>query len=119
MQNFDPFEKQKKDSFEIALSELKAVSKLTLSILNSLESSKDNLRIKFVELLKICLWGNRCDLSLSNGALLSEEESVLSNVKLLDQCILRDDSEKVFELLDAHSKKLIGKYNKLVQIVGL
>lgn len=107
LQKFDPFEKQKRDSFEIALSELKIVSKMTLSILKSLESSRDDLRIKFVELLKICLWGNRCDLSLSNGALLSEEESILSNVKLLDQCILRDDSEKVFELLEAHPKKLI------------
>lgn len=54
------------------------------------------------------LWSNRCDLSLSNGSQLSEEESLLSNVKELDKFLLHDDTDKVFELLDKNPKKIIG-----------
>lgn len=99
---------QKQEAFKVALSEIKVVSKITLSILHSLETSKEDLRTRFIELFKMSLWSNRCDLSLSNGSQMTEEESLLSNVKELDSCLLADDSGKVFELLDKHPKKIIG-----------
>ncbi|CAH2061747.1 unnamed protein product, partial [Iphiclides podalirius] len=65
LKNFDPFEDQKRRSFKGALEPMCVVADRLVSILPP--SDKDKRRTDFATLLKICLWANKCDLSLSMG----------------------------------------------------
>lgn len=108
LQSFDPFRKQKEEAFEAAVSQLRVVA-------DSLSSSH-SIEEKFVQSLKLSLWSNRCDLSLSNGIVEDQQDSGLGNVQALDQFLLADDSKKAFQVVNQHSSKIIGKFQHLEKI---
>ncbi|XP_037293136.1 damage-control phosphatase ARMT1 isoform X2 [Manduca sexta] len=65
LKNFDPFEEQKQTSFTNSLEVMCVVAERLTAMLP--ESDKDKRKADFITLLKICLWANKCDLSLSMG----------------------------------------------------
>ncbi|EEZ99862.2 UPF0364 protein C6orf211 homolog-like Protein [Tribolium castaneum] len=92
LKNYDPFLKQKRDSHFQALP---VMAKLAQYLIEVLEKSDEPKKEDFIHLLKINLWGNKCDLSLSNGEMTSNTDD-LFNLESLEPNILCDHSEKVW-----------------------
>ncbi|XP_063835480.1 damage-control phosphatase ARMT1-like isoform X2 [Ostrinia nubilalis] len=65
LQNFDPFDEQKEKAFAGGMEPMCIVAEKLVTMLP--ESDKDKRKADFITLLKICLWANKCDLSLSMG----------------------------------------------------
>ena len=71
--------------------------------------SNQNLQDTFNLFLKLSLWSNRCDLSLSDVNQLSTEESTMHKLNAYDEFILSNDSAKIYEYLNQSSKNgIIG-----------
>ncbi|CAG8501487.1 9730_t:CDS:2, partial [Cetraspora pellucida] len=62
-QNYDPYFRQKEDSFKVSFTTIFEFSK-RIDELISLQKTKTNDKIIFYELAKISLWGNAIDLSM-------------------------------------------------------
>ncbi|KAJ8705896.1 hypothetical protein PYW07_010673 [Mythimna separata] len=66
LKEFDYFEEQKKQAFQNNIEIMCLVADKVVDMANI--SEKDKRKADFVTLLKICLWANKCDLSLSLGS---------------------------------------------------
>lgn len=66
---------------------------------NMEEISKNQLLEHFNKLLKVSLWGNKCDLSISAGQDNSQKTSPLESLNNLQPFILVDDSNMVWSTL--------------------
>lgn len=66
LQKFDYFEAQKKSAFDNNVELMCIVADKMVTMVN--KSEKDKRKADFITLLKICLWANKCDLSLSLGS---------------------------------------------------
>jgi len=53
----------------------------------------------YINLIKLNLWGNKCDLSLSSGTVSSQDHNPLHLLESLDKDILVDNSNEVWKLL--------------------
>ncbi|XP_068624460.1 damage-control phosphatase ARMT1 [Battus philenor] len=73
LQNFDPFDEQKEQSFKNSLEPMCVVADKLVTMLPP--SDKDKRKADLTTLLKICLWANKCDLSLSMGEQVSLKSS--------------------------------------------
>ncbi|XP_073965848.1 damage-control phosphatase ARMT1-like isoform X2 [Choristoneura fumiferana] len=62
---FDAFDAQKEQSFKTGEEAMCVVAEKVVTMLDA--SDKDKRKADFITLLKICLWSNKCDLSLSLG----------------------------------------------------
>lgn len=71
------------------------------------ENSKD-LKTPFKQLLKINLWGNKCDLSLSVGQQVSV--NALDVFSTFDDNILSDHSDEIWDCISGVDNSLIGKF---------
>lgn len=65
LKDFDPFGDQKKQAFEDGKEAMCMVATQLMPLLSP--SDKDKRKQDFMTILKICLWSNKCDLSLSVG----------------------------------------------------
>ncbi|KAJ8679706.1 hypothetical protein QAD02_015493 [Eretmocerus hayati] len=90
LKSYDPFEIQKQEAYFKSKESIAQLSRYTTNLtkINDLDP-KDLQR-----LIKLDLWGNKCDLSLSSGVV-SAQESYLELLQSLDQDILADDSELI------------------------
>ncbi|XP_068970728.1 damage-control phosphatase ARMT1-like isoform X2 [Bombus flavifrons] len=100
MKNYDPFEQQKQNAFTNSLASIEALSTYTVNLIHkignlSIVETKDEL----FKLLKSNLWGNKCDLSLSAGAEVSQSTNPIEVLKTLDKDILVNNLEFVWNLL--------------------
>lgn len=63
----------------------------------------------FLQLLQICLWGNRCDLSIAAGADRAQTENPVTMLNNLYPYILVDDSKEIWKIItEANSRKPSG-----------
>ncbi|CAH1179474.1 unnamed protein product [Phaedon cochleariae] len=96
LKNFDPFQDKKEESFFTALPLIEQMGKyLWDSIHDSTTPSED----EFVQFMKLNLWGNKCDLSLSLGKV--TEENTLFDISSLDKQILSDYSTDIWKAISA------------------
>ena len=93
--DYDFFEKQKRESFYGSLS---AISSL-LTTRDTFGTEKTADKSKLIGLIKISLWGNKCDLSISAGTSQSFHHNPMEQVNALESHLLVDHSEKVTEFL--------------------
>ncbi|XP_022117258.2 damage-control phosphatase ARMT1 isoform X1 [Pieris rapae] len=107
--NFDPFDEQKDQSFNNSMEPMCVVAEKLLTMLP--ESDKDKRKADFISLLKICLWSNKCDLSLSMG-----EQVTLKNegVKATPS---RDVLDPFQMILDLKDKVLVDDSAKIADLV--
>ncbi|CAJ1078477.1 damage-control phosphatase ARMT1 [Xyrichtys novacula] len=68
---------------------------------NMEETSKNQLSEHFNKLLKVSLWGNKCDLSISAGQENSQKTSPIDSLNSLQTFILVDDSNVVWSTLNS------------------
>lgn len=94
--SFDYFHKQKFDALQSSLQPLSDI----LEITRFKELSPGDKEINFHKFLRVDLWGNRNDLSISLGqAVEKKEDNIFKVVESYDSFILSDDSKKVWEHL--------------------
>lgn len=106
--SFDPFFEQKSNAFH---SSSEAIQNLASNLAamttdNSGSHNGDNesppediLRTRFEILLEYCLWGNKCDLSISAGRQVDNQLRESSQLKDLSKNILSNHTESIWELL--------------------
>ncbi|KAI5742939.1 hypothetical protein M8J77_012880 [Diaphorina citri] len=99
LKDYDVFEHQKSGVYYGSIKSIKDATKLTLDSVDSLPNLSEAKRKKLViDFIKLSLWSNRADLSLSGGEV-TEQESICSQIDALDKFILVDDTEKVYQAL--------------------
>ncbi|KAG8039985.1 hypothetical protein G9C98_001503 [Cotesia typhae] len=97
---YDYFEKQKHDNFTTSLETISVLANYTMKVLNESKSNLiENQKNCFTTLLKSTLWGNKCDLSLSQGSAVKIEDMV-DQTKTLDENILIDHSDLIWTRLN-------------------
>lgn len=108
LKTFDYFRKQKEESF---VSSKPAFINL-LGRLSQIRQSKDDIAANFKNLLQVNLWGNRIDLSISAGQNVVQHVDPFSMLPGLEECILADDSDKVWSCLSSTDEniRIIGIY---------
>lgn len=93
---FDYFHKQKFDALQSSLKPLSDI----LVITRFSDLSIDQKKVNFHKFLRVDLWGNRNDLSISLGkAVEKKEDNIFEVVESYDSFILCNDSERVWEHL--------------------
>jgi len=93
LKSYDPFQAQKKEAF---LDSLEAADVLG----EFLESNRSSNKVSEV-CLEISLWGNKCDLSLSEGKHVSQKSHITHQLEDLKSMILCDDHEKFWNIIDS------------------
>ncbi|XP_015110052.1 protein-glutamate O-methyltransferase [Diachasma alloeum] len=103
LSSLDCFEEQKEYAFTGALNSISELAKYTLYLANKSEHhSEDKKKEEFQALMKLNLWGNRCDLSHSVGAAINASEHCgpADSLSTIDPNLLIDDSSAVWDLLN-------------------
>lgn len=98
LKDFDYFKDQKDHTLVSMLPSIKAIA----SFLDSSQINDDQERHNlFIKLLKLNLWGNRCDLSVSGGTEVQISDGVDPFVRIpqLDEFILADHTEQIWACL--------------------
>ncbi|KAJ0170629.1 hypothetical protein K1T71_014000 [Dendrolimus kikuchii] len=88
LENFDPFEQQKTTALNNSMEIMCIVADRLVTMLPP--SEKDKRKADFITLLKICLWANKCDLSLSAG----EQVSFKSKQNVVEATSVTDAKSK-------------------------
>ncbi|XP_031832273.1 damage-control phosphatase ARMT1 isoform X2 [Nomia melanderi] len=100
LHNYDAFEQQKQNAFINSLISIEALCAYTMQFKKRTESlSVDESKQEFSKFLQLNLWGNKCDLSLSAGAEVSQTSNPMEALKTLQKDILVDNSELAWNLL--------------------
>ncbi|XP_059608671.1 damage-control phosphatase ARMT1 [Phlebotomus argentipes] len=94
LKQFDYFRRQKEEAF---MGSLGAFLRLTEKLNETREAkSRAELKILFRQLLKVNLWGNRIDLSISGGRIVSQDEDPFATLANLETFILADDTDAIW-----------------------
>ncbi|XP_039280604.1 damage-control phosphatase ARMT1 [Nilaparvata lugens] len=96
IRHLDPFHWQKTKALDNSLIQAEILAQRMNKIVSNNHDSSE-LEQLFHELLKISLWGNKCDLSLSGGTEISLQDDPLNQVSQFDSFILADDTKCVLK----------------------
>ncbi|KAF7989829.1 hypothetical protein HCN44_008503 [Aphidius gifuensis] len=103
LSSFDPFEAQKQANFTDSIGSIGFLAKHVMSLVNKNSSySLDDQNKDLKQLLKLNLWGNRCDLSLSSGDKSNVDGNPVEGLSLFDDDLLIDNTQCVWNLLNSH-----------------
>ncbi|EDW61090.1 damage-control phosphatase ARMT1 [Drosophila virilis] len=89
---FDYFRKQKQTAAQLSVEAMLAVA-------NGTRKNERNLAT-FQKLMKLNLWGNRCDLSITSGKQVKPMGDAFDQVAHLDANLLVDDTAAIWQTLD-------------------
>ncbi|XP_050431855.1 damage-control phosphatase ARMT1-like [Adelges cooleyi] len=99
LQNYDPFECLKSNAYNESELSMISLAEFILLKLSNKELDTDGIYILFKQILKISLWGNRCDLSLSAGKSMAVSEDPSKAIVSLDKYLLADHSNDIWNLM--------------------
>jgi len=95
LKNYDYFQNQKESSTLQSLGAMIILGQHLQNVLYDIEK----MDIHLLEFLKIALWSNRCDLSLSTSAEKAQSENPVSTLGTLEPYILVDDSDHIIDYI--------------------
>ncbi|KHJ90248.1 hypothetical protein OESDEN_09909 [Oesophagostomum dentatum] len=95
LNNFDIFREQKIEGFNSHLDHIRDNINYMLSVAGKLDEKQEKETLEV--LLKMCLWGNKCDLSLSCGESSVLKQSPTEATRTLDSFILCNDIKTAIE----------------------
>ncbi|XP_060803840.1 damage-control phosphatase ARMT1 [Amyelois transitella] len=116
LSSFDPFEDQKRKAFDSTIEMMCVVAEKLTGMLAC--SDKKKQREDFITLIKLCLWSNQCDLSLTDGADLDLDAGAgaildpFEIIKKFKDKVLVDDSEKVVDYVIAKAESIARSSGK-------
>ncbi|XP_030752701.1 damage-control phosphatase ARMT1-like isoform X1 [Sitophilus oryzae] len=94
LKDYDYFGFSKRDSYESALA---LIVQLGNHMLEVEQQNNTDPEESFKSMLKLNLWGNKCDLSISLGK--TDNPGNLFDTHLLDPCLLSDQSQDIWEVI--------------------
>ncbi|XP_050294250.1 damage-control phosphatase ARMT1-like isoform X2 [Anthonomus grandis grandis] len=95
LKDFDYFQSSKFEAYHKSRDLMVHLSEFIININNKVETC--DKREKILKMLKLNLWGNKCDLSISLGKV--DGPGKLHDTKELEQFVLVDDSENIYQAL--------------------
>ncbi|XP_066922509.1 damage-control phosphatase ARMT1-like [Clytia hemisphaerica] len=98
-QDFDPFLNQKETAFNTSITAMKTLAQYVLAFLQNMEDTDEKLRMDFDTLLEYCLWGNKCDLSISAGVQVYKQLKESDQLKTLSEHIISNHTEKLYHYI--------------------
>lgn len=108
LHDYDPFEKQKQSAFINSLTSIAALGAYTINLTHRTSPlSQAEKKEELIKLLKLDLWGNRCDMSLSAGAEISQSSDPILALQSFDKDILVDNSECVWQILEKNNTAIV------------
>lgn len=110
LNNFDPFEEQKAIALKDSIELMCLVADQLVTMLPP--SEKDKRKADFMTLLKICLWANKCDLSLSAG----EQVSLKSKEKLPEAVSVTDNAKSKTVISQVSVPELIDPFQMIIDL---
>nr|XP_003701663.1 PREDICTED: UPF0364 protein C6orf211 homolog isoform X1 [Megachile rotundata]XP_012136836.1 PREDICTED: UPF0364 protein C6orf211 homolog isoform X1 [Megachile rotundata] len=100
LRNYDYFEQQKQSAFINSMISISSLAEYLINLVHKADSlSIVETKEEIFQLLRLNLWGNKCDLSLSAGADVNQTCNPIAVLKSLDENILVDNSESIWNLL--------------------
>uniref|UniRef100_A0A0N5AQK0 Sugar phosphate phosphatase n=1 Tax=Syphacia muris TaxID=451379 RepID=A0A0N5AQK0_9BILA len=100
LKEFDPFKEQKQDAFlERFIIFIRTCFKALARELPIIVKEEDENGKNISLMMQVCLWGNKCDLSLSCGNKIQNIASPLEQLNGLSEKILVNDIFKVIEVI--------------------
>ncbi|XP_011300702.1 UPF0364 protein C6orf211 homolog [Fopius arisanus] len=102
LSSLDCFEEQKEYAFTSALNSISALAKYTLDLANKTDNHISSANKEdFIALMKLNLWGNRCDLSHSGGVAVNASQhcAPMDRLSMIDPNLLIDNTSSVWDLL--------------------
>jgi len=102
LRNLDFFEQQKQEGFYGSLSSMKMLGKW---VLDELDNTSD-LDRTWTTLVQVCLWGNKCDLSISAGDKSVASGDPIAGLNDLYQNILADNSREAWNCLSSEGNEV-------------
>ncbi|GBP75336.1 Putative protein-glutamate O-methyltransferase [Eumeta japonica] len=108
LKNFDPFGHQKEEAFNDNVEQMCLITNRLSEMVT--ETDRDKIRQNLILLLKLCLWSNKQDLSLSMGSTVSSlAVDPVQLVNELNEQILADESTKAIDSIFADLDKINEK----------
>ncbi|EAA07056.3 AGAP010723-PA, partial [Anopheles gambiae str. PEST] len=98
LQKLDYFQQQKHKALTNSYDAMVAVLR-SIEAFNGETRTTEEIGSFFRNLLKLNLWGNRCDLSISAGQDVKQDGDPFSLLDSLDQCIVRDQTQDIWECI--------------------
>lgn len=106
LKNYDPFEEQKQAAFTDSLNSIESLAAYTMDLVQRAENlSIHETKEELFKFFKVNLWGNKCDLSLSAGADVSQSSNPIEVLKSLDKDILINNTELAWNVLRKNETK--------------
>ncbi|XP_049818677.1 damage-control phosphatase ARMT1 isoform X2 [Aethina tumida] len=97
LKDYDYFYKNKAEAFSSALPLMETLAQTLLRATDDRGTDTEgSMKKEFIQFLKLNLWGNKCDLSLTMGKVMSSDQFDISE---LEPNLLVDDSSAVFDLI--------------------
>ncbi|WAR18434.1 ARMT1-like protein, partial [Mya arenaria] len=94
---YDVFQEQKEKALSDSHEAVMILLKYLLTLVQEIEEGKKiDTQLLFKEFMQVCLWGNKCDLSISAGLENSQKSCPLDQVNTLRPYILIDDLDTVW-----------------------
>lgn len=105
---YDPFETDKRDVFINSLDSMDAVASYVKNIIRNDKYDQElNAKTDFLKLLKLNLWSNRQDLSITAGSPISQAGNPLYSIESLNSNIIANDSECVWRIVTQETSRSI------------
>jgi len=104
LRSFDVFRSQKEEGMLSSLSAMRQLGEWWSRRLENLDVNKDQLE-DWQTLLEVCLWGNKCDLSISAGSKMAASGDPVQGLKKLKSNILLDQGKEVWDCLQSRGGK--------------
>nr|CAD7263335.1 unnamed protein product [Timema shepardi] len=105
LKSYDHYQKTKESSLLASLDACATLSNYLIPQLKSTAASEEEIKQQLIKLLKLNLWGNRFDMSISLGSTSAATSDPLTLVNQLEHFILADDSLKIWsKLLNIRNK---------------
>ncbi|XP_064603602.1 damage-control phosphatase ARMT1-like [Liolophura sinensis] len=108
LKTLDVFCDQKRHGFVSSQASIITLVEHLKEVIPTLQWAEKNREV-FQQYLEVCLWGNKCDLSISAGSENFQKTSPIQQLAMLKPHILRDDTEKLWEKLTTAQKANPGK----------
>ena len=102
---YDPFKTQKQDGFTHSINSITLLVRHTVDLLNqAVNFPTTERKYELIKLLKLDLWGNRCDLALSAGLDVNAIGDPVELLSSFDKDLLVNDTQMIWDLLSKPNK---------------
>jgi len=101
LESFDVFRQQKQEGFASSLPSMLSLASWLLATLSDVLAGEAKAEDIWNILLQVCLWGNKCDLSISAGSKKAASGDPVTGLVALAPKILANNSRPAWRILEA------------------